>query len=94
MNPGEVTTIRVRFASQDGSPYPFDATKGPGYVWHCHILDHEDNEMMRPYKVVNGHFVIPEVPWGTVAVLSSMGVAVVGFIGFKRWRFSAKRRNK
>ncbi len=24
---------------------------GPGYVWHCHILDHEDNEMMRPYAV-------------------------------------------
>lgn len=21
---------------------------GPGYVWHCHIVDHEDNEMMRP----------------------------------------------
>ena len=19
-----------------------------GYVWHCHIIDHEDNEMMRP----------------------------------------------
>lgn len=31
--------------------YPFDPTKGPGYVWHCHIIDHEDNEMMRPYKV-------------------------------------------
>lgn len=29
----------------------FDATLGPGYVWHCHILDHEDNEMMRPYAV-------------------------------------------
>lgn len=26
---------------------------GPGYVWHCHILDHEDNEMMRPYIPVN-----------------------------------------
>ncbi|MEN8181340.1 MAG: multicopper oxidase domain-containing protein [Myxococcota bacterium] len=26
---------------------------GPGYVWHCHILDHEDNEMMRPYVPVN-----------------------------------------
>lgn len=52
MNPGEVTIIRVRFAPIDGSPdYPFDATKGPGYVWHCHILDHEDNEMMRPYMV-------------------------------------------
>ncbi len=21
------------------------------YVWHCHIIDHEDNEMMRPYRV-------------------------------------------
>lgn len=21
------------------------------YVWHCHILEHEDNEMMRPYMV-------------------------------------------
>jgi len=21
------------------------------YVWHCHILEHEDNEMMRPYVV-------------------------------------------
>lgn len=52
MNPSEVTTIKVRFAEQDGRRYPFDATKGPGYVWHCHILDHEDNEMMRPYKVV------------------------------------------
>jgi spore coat protein A len=31
--------------------YSFDPTEGPGYVWHCHIIDHEDNEMMRPYKV-------------------------------------------
>ena len=50
--PGWVTVIRVRFASQDGTPYPFDATSGPGYVWHCHILEHEDNEMMRPYQVM------------------------------------------
>jgi FtsP/CotA-like multicopper oxidase with cupredoxin domain len=52
MNPGEVTTIRIRFTQQDGSPFPFDATQGPGYVWHCHIVDHEDNEMMRPYTVL------------------------------------------
>lgn len=52
MNPGEVTTIRIRWAQQDGNPYPFNPTAGPGYVWHCHILDHEDNEMMRPYQVV------------------------------------------
>jgi spore coat protein A len=22
------------------------------YVWHCHVLEHEDNEMMRPYKII------------------------------------------
>jgi spore coat protein A len=60
---GMVTIIRVRFAplnaptSGAGAPtpgtnlYPFDPIVGPGYVWHCHILDHEDNEMMRPYAV-------------------------------------------
>ncbi|UFS68863.1 multicopper oxidase [Geomonas sp. RF6] len=58
MNPGEVTRIAVRFAPTDtpagaaGPGYPFDATEGPGYVWHCHILDHEDNDMMRPFQVV------------------------------------------
>ena len=34
------------------NPFPFDPTAGPGYVWHCHILDHEDNDMMRPMKMV------------------------------------------
>ncbi len=54
MNPGEVTIIRVRYAPQDAvittpevNLFSFDPTIGPGYVWHCHILDHEDNEMMR-----------------------------------------------
>jgi FtsP/CotA-like multicopper oxidase with cupredoxin domain len=60
MNPNQVTRIRVRFAPQDvpsgcvrpgENLFPFDPTTGPGYVWHCHILDHEDNEMMRPYKI-------------------------------------------
>jgi FtsP/CotA-like multicopper oxidase with cupredoxin domain len=52
-HPGQVTVIRVRFSPIDGTAdYPFDATKGPGYVWHCHILDHEDNEMMRPFIVI------------------------------------------
>jgi spore coat protein A, manganese oxidase len=41
-NPGVVTRIIVRFEGYTGR-----------YVWHCHILEHEDNEMMRPYEVVN-----------------------------------------
>jgi hypothetical protein len=53
MNPGEVTRILVRFAPQDESPsFSFDATAEPGYVWHCHILEHEENDMMRPYHLV------------------------------------------
>lgn len=56
----EAVTFRVRFAPIDGaSAFPFDATAGPGYVWHCHILDHEDNDMMRPMKVVSSSFVPP-----------------------------------
>ena len=89
MNPGEVTTIRVRFTAQDGSAFPFDATAGQGYVWHCHIIDHEDNEMMRPYKVVPVGFVIPESALGTLGILVSTGVALLVFLGVKRLRFKA-----
>ncbi|WP_235018282.1 multicopper oxidase family protein [Thermomonospora echinospora] len=39
--------------------YPNDITRvemtfgqAGRYLWHCHILEHEDNEMMRPYRVV------------------------------------------
>ena len=58
--PGKVTRVRIRFAPQYSkeedlvpgvNPFPFDPTAGPGYVWHCHILDHEDNDMMRPMKL-------------------------------------------
>jgi spore coat protein A, manganese oxidase len=31
---------------------PFEGFAGR-YVWHCHILEHEDNEMMRPYEVIS-----------------------------------------
>jgi FtsP/CotA-like multicopper oxidase with cupredoxin domain len=57
--PGEVTRIVVRFAptehpataSADTLGYPFNPNTGHGYVWHCHIIDHEDNEMMRPMSI-------------------------------------------
>ena len=58
MYPGQVTRFAVRYAPTDKAVddpnlnYPFDPDEGGhGYVWHCHIIDHEDNEMMRPYKV-------------------------------------------
>ncbi|HEY3839281.1 MAG TPA: multicopper oxidase domain-containing protein [Bryobacteraceae bacterium] len=39
--PGMVTRIIVKFSGYTGR-----------YVWHCHILEHEDNDMMRPYDIV------------------------------------------
>jgi FtsP/CotA-like multicopper oxidase with cupredoxin domain len=54
MHPGEVTRLLVKFAPQDAVAVPgtnsfgFDPTVDPGYVWHCHILEHEENDMMRP----------------------------------------------
>jgi FtsP/CotA-like multicopper oxidase with cupredoxin domain len=60
MFPGEITRIALRWAPQAraagsthaGTDYfPFDPTNGPGYVEHCHILDHEDNEFMRPLLI-------------------------------------------
>jgi spore coat protein A len=39
--PGDVLTILARFEGYTGR-----------YVFHCHMLEHEDNDMMRPYEVV------------------------------------------
>jgi spore coat protein A, manganese oxidase len=45
--PGQVTTIAMKFKEHVGN-----------YVWHCHILEHEDNDMMRPLKVIESTFPI------------------------------------
>ena len=37
--PEQVTRVRLRFGNAGQ------------FVWHCHILEHEDNEMMRPYRI-------------------------------------------
>lgn len=66
--PEEVTRIRVRWAPQEiptggispgQNQFPFDPTvfptddfTGPGYVWHCHLLGHEDHDMMRTQPLV------------------------------------------
>ncbi|AYV78594.1 MAG: hypothetical protein Edafosvirus19_21 [Edafosvirus sp.] len=47
-----VTRILVKFAPQAQAEFSFDATKGL-YVWHCHIVEHEDNDMMRPLQMIS-----------------------------------------
>jgi spore coat protein A, manganese oxidase len=51
-NPGEITSILVPFGANAAPGVPFGQSFTGDYVWHCHILEHEDNEMMLPYKVV------------------------------------------
>jgi len=61
MNPGEVTRVLIKFNlpvvpfTVPASPRLRDAygiTGGAEYVWHCHILEHEEHDMMRPLVVV------------------------------------------
>jgi spore coat protein A, manganese oxidase len=65
--PGQVTRLAVRWAPTDAAVTTYPNTLGfafspssiangvptfpHGWVWHCHIVDHEDNEMMRPFTV-------------------------------------------
>jgi spore coat protein A, manganese oxidase len=58
MNPGEVTTVIMRFTLPKVpfkvplSPNPNLGVQGHEYVWHCHILDHEEHDMMRPLVIL------------------------------------------
>jgi spore coat protein A len=45
-NPGQFTTIRAKF------DLPTGVTAPQTYVHHCHIVEHEDNDMMRPFTVI------------------------------------------
>jgi spore coat protein A, manganese oxidase len=67
MNPGEVIRVIQKF---DLPQVPFSMTNnlsdrtgilGSEYVWHCHILEHEEHDMMRPL-IVQGHYPLAVVP--------------------------------
>jgi bilirubin oxidase len=60
--PGQVTRVKARFDLPNL------------YVWHCHIVEHEDNEMMRPYTVTQN----PAVNLG-----AALGYALLAMTGVK-----------
>lgn len=51
--PGEVTRIIVPFGAgaAGGAPLAIGSSFTGEYVWHCHILEHEDNDMMQRYLI-------------------------------------------
>ena len=79
MNPGEVTTVIMKF---DLPKVPFtvnpstrDNINGNEYVWHCHILEHEEHDMMRPLVVV-GPYPLAVVPESATINGSKGGTAI------------------
>ena len=59
MYPGTVTTVIMRFDLPTDPPgvtvpnslSPSLGVAGKEYVWHCHILEHEEHDMMRPLVI-------------------------------------------
>ncbi len=55
MNPGEVTRVIQKFTLPtvpfQVPPSPRAGINGYEYVWHCHILEHEEHDMMRPLVI-------------------------------------------
>jgi spore coat protein A len=63
MNPEEVTRVLMKF---DLPAVPFTVPVSPRtgdheYVWHCHILEHEEHDMMRPLVVKDNKVYLPFV---------------------------------
>jgi hypothetical protein len=61
-NSNQLTRVVTRWAPQETptggvnpgqNQFPINPVGGAGYLWHCHVLGHEDNDMMRKLPVVN-----------------------------------------
>jgi len=48
--PESVSVFRFRFRHNNGANFGFEVRRGR-FVIHCHLLEHEDNEMMRYFSV-------------------------------------------
>jgi spore coat protein A, manganese oxidase len=80
--PQEVPTGGV---SPGQNLFPFDPTvfptstdtfTGPGYVWHCHLLGHEDHDMMRPMPLVARWRTGVSYPVGRVVAFNNINYRV------------------
>ncbi len=52
--PGMVTRVRAQFTLPATSQLDYNPKTGSygTWVYHCHILEHEENDMMRPFEVI------------------------------------------
>lgn len=82
MHPGEVTRVVMRF-DLPAVPFPVPPsprTGGNEFVWHCHILEHEEHDMMRPLIVLGAN---PLSPMAVEPVSVTITGALGGTASFK-----------
>jgi spore coat protein A, manganese oxidase len=85
MHPGEVTSVVMKFDLPTGLPFTVPAsprTGGNEYVYHCHILEHEEHDMMRPLVVLGaGQVAALHVEPPTAGLTGKFGGTVTYLIG-------------
>jgi FtsP/CotA-like multicopper oxidase with cupredoxin domain len=64
--PGQITRVKAKFDIAGL------------YVWHCHIVEHEDNEMMRPYIVAASTTLTLNTGWNLVSSTIAIPAATFG----------------
>jgi spore coat protein A len=81
MNPGEVITVITKF---DLPAVPFSVpmstrtgVTGSEYVWHCHILEHEEHDMMRPL-IVQGRY--PTLNVASIPTVNEWGKVILSIL--------------
>jgi len=57
-------------------PSGTDTFSGPGYVWHCHLVGHEDHDMMRPLPVIKAWTPGVSYPVGRVVAYQNINYRV------------------
>jgi len=92
LHPGEVTSVIFKW---DMVPVPFDvpySTRNMGalgaqiaqaneFVWHCHILEHEEHDMMRPLVITGKNPQKPNIT-PTAAAFTATGAALPQTLSF------------
>lgn len=73
---GGVAPGENRFPMDTDFPSPTDTFSGPGYVWHCHLLGHEDHDMMRPQPVIKAWKTGVSYPVGRVVAFQNVNYRV------------------
>jgi hypothetical protein len=73
---GGVMPGENQFPMDTEFPSEVDTFSGPGYVWHCHLVGHEDFDMMRPLAVIKAWAAGASYPVGKVVTHESINYRV------------------